>query len=98
MVEYLGKVNLGKIVLYNDIHISPSFLRFVDQEDIHLATVTVREAVLFSALLRLPESISREEKEARVDDILKKMGLSHVSNSRIGGTCKQKGKYVMSEN
>lgn len=88
-----GKTKSGIVggeIKVNGVTLTPHELGrisgFVDQEDIHLATVTVREAVLFSALLRLPESISRKEKEARVDDILKKMGLSHVSNSRIGGT------------
>ena len=35
---------------------------FVDQEDKHLATMTVRETIQFSATLRLPESMSKADK------------------------------------
>lgn len=62
---------------------------YVDQEDIHLPSLTVRETLEFSAAVRLPESISEEEKKTRVDSILKTLGLMHVANSRVGDSLKR---------
>lgn len=39
---------------------------YVQQQDLHLSTSTVREALTFSALLRQPAKVSREEKLAYV--------------------------------
>lgn len=47
--------------------------------------MTVRETLLFSANLRLPESVSPKEKHQIVDKALQSLGLSHIANSRIGG-------------
>lgn len=58
---------------------------FVDQEDILLDSLTVRETLLFSAELRLPESVSSVEKGRIVEQTIRSLGLSHVANSRIGG-------------
>ncbi|KAJ3109352.1 hypothetical protein HK100_003307 [Physocladia obscura] len=58
---------------------------FVDQDDLLLPSMTVRETLLFSAKLRLPESMSTKEKEERVDSVLDTLALSHVAHSRVGG-------------
>ncbi len=57
---------------------------YVDQEDIHLPCLTVRETLEFSASIRLPESVGEAQKQARVDQVLKQLGLSHVADSRVG--------------
>lgn len=62
---------------------------YVDQEDIHLECLSVRETVLFSACSRLPEAISLAEKNRRVDEVLKQLGLSHVADSRVGCASKR---------
>lgn len=62
-----------------------SMIGFVDQEDLLLETLTVRETLLFSANLRLPESVTFVEKEKIVQRTLDSLGLTHVANSRIGG-------------
>lgn len=43
---------------------------YVQQQDLHLATSTVREALEFSALLRQPRSVPRAEKLAYVDEVI----------------------------
>lgn len=57
---------------------------FVPQQDVLPPMLTVHEALLFAARLRLPENIPASEKLARVDDVLDKLGLTHIRNMRIG--------------
>lgn len=57
---------------------------YVVQEDVVMGTLTVRENLTFSAMLRLPSSISRQEKEARVERVIQELGLGKVANSRVG--------------
>ncbi|PBK92073.1 hypothetical protein ARMGADRAFT_967383 [Armillaria gallica] len=57
---------------------------FVPQQDVLPPMLTVYEALLFAARLRLPESVSDSEKQARVVYIMDKLGISEVKNSRIG--------------
>ncbi|KAL8186748.1 UNVERIFIED_CONTAM: hypothetical protein K2H54_007123 [Gekko kuhli] len=46
--------------------------------------MTVRENLLFSAALRLPSSISFQEKEERVTQIISELGLSKVADVKVG--------------
>lgn len=65
----------------------PSFRRkvgYVQQDDIHLATATVREALEFSALLRQPESTTKENKLASVESILDAMDMQWYADAIIG--------------
>ncbi|KAJ5534650.1 hypothetical protein N7527_000904 [Penicillium freii] len=57
---------------------------FVDQEDTMLATLTVHETILTSALLRLPRDMSRAAKEQRVLEVEKQLGIYHIKDQLIG--------------
>ncbi|XP_041065195.1 broad substrate specificity ATP-binding cassette transporter ABCG2-like [Carcharodon carcharias] len=57
---------------------------YVVQDDIIMGTLTVRENLLFSAALRLPSSIQFKEKEERVNQIISELGLTKVSDSKVG--------------
>jgi len=57
---------------------------FVFQDDLLLHAMTVHETLLFSALLRLPEKVSKQEKLDKVDTIIEQLGLTKVKHSRIG--------------
>ncbi|CAE6436752.1 unnamed protein product [Rhizoctonia solani] len=59
---------------------------FVDQTDILPPHLTVTEALLFTAKLKLPESTPPAEKLARVEHVIRQLGLSEVAHSRIGGS------------
>lgn len=69
--------------------------RYVEQSDIHSAGTTVREALAFSARLRLPEaSVGAGELGAVVDDTLAVVDLTGLRDSIVGepggwggGTC-----------
>ena len=48
-----------------------------------LGTLTVRENLRFSAALRLPSSVPQSEKEARVNRLIKELGLAKVADSKV---------------
>ena len=58
---------------------------FVPQQDVLPAMLTVSEALLFAARLRLPEYVTDAEKRQRVADVIEQLSLTHVRDSRIGG-------------
>ncbi|KDN61164.1 putative ABC-2 type transporter [Colletotrichum sublineola] len=57
---------------------------YVTQQDLHLYTATVREALNFSALLRQPRQHSREEKLAYVDTVIDLLGMQEYADAVIG--------------
>lgn len=63
---------------------------FVFQDDVLFNTMTVQEALMMSATLRLPESISLEQKTRRVDEIIGILGLEKAKDTIIG-TPEKKG-------
>ncbi|KAF8881935.1 hypothetical protein CPB84DRAFT_1791330 [Gymnopilus junonius] len=62
----------------------PLRVGLVPQQDILPPTLTVFEALLFAARLRLPENITDKEKQERVEVLLDKLGISAITNTRIG--------------
>lgn len=57
---------------------------YVQQQDLHLSTSTVREALTFSALLRQPAQYSRAEKLAYVDSVIDILSMEDYSDAVIG--------------
>ncbi|KAF2071086.1 hypothetical protein CYY_007590 [Polysphondylium violaceum] len=57
---------------------------YVNQEDRHIALLTVKETLEFSAQCNMGENVSEQEKKERVDMILEQLGLSHTVNTIIG--------------
>lgn len=55
------------------------------QDDTLMTTLTVREAVYYSAQLQLPDSMSKSEKKERAESTIRDMGLQEAMNTRIGG-------------
>ncbi|KAI0517757.1 ABC-2 type transporter-domain-containing protein [Xylaria bambusicola] len=56
---------------------------YAQQEDIHLSTATVREALEFSALMRQPEA-SKEEKLSYVDNVIQILDMESYANAVVG--------------
>lgn len=61
-----------------------SVIGFVDQEDAMMPTLTVHETILNSALLRLPRDMSGLVKEAKVFEVERQLGISHIRDQLIG--------------
>ncbi|KAL7274773.1 FAD-dependent urate hydroxylase [Rhizina undulata] len=59
---------------------------FVDQEDTMMPTLTVYETVLNSALLRLPRDMKFQEKNRRVIDVLRQLGIEGIKDNMIGSS------------
>uniref|UniRef100_A0A5B7B013 Putative ABC transporter G family member 14 n=1 Tax=Davidia involucrata TaxID=16924 RepID=A0A5B7B013_DAVIN len=81
-----GKLS-GKIT-YNGQPFSGSIRRqtgFVAQYDVLYPHLTVTETLLFTALLRLPNSLTRDEKAQHVEQVITELGLTRCRNSMIGG-------------
>ncbi|CZR67589.1 probable ABC transporter [Phialocephala subalpina] len=57
---------------------------YVMQQDLHLETSTVREALLFSALLRQPAHVSKEDKVKYVDEVIKLLEIEEYSDAVVG--------------
>ncbi|XP_078061052.1 broad substrate specificity ATP-binding cassette transporter ABCG2 isoform X2 [Mustelus asterias] len=57
---------------------------YVVQDDVVMGTLTVRENFQFSAALRLPRSIRNREKNERIGQVIKELGLTKVADSKVG--------------
>lgn len=57
---------------------------YVQQQDLHLHTATVREALNFSAILRQPPRYSRQEKLDYVDTVIRLLNMEEYSDAFIG--------------
>lgn len=57
---------------------------YVQQQDLHLETATVREALRFSAALRQPATVSTEDKYAYVEDMIKLLNMEQYADAVIG--------------
>ncbi|XP_047331863.1 ABC transporter G family member 10-like [Impatiens glandulifera] len=70
-------------VFINDTQMDPPHFRkisgYVTQDDALFPLLTVRETLLYRAMLKVPKRAVE-----RVDDLLKEMGLDHIGDVRIG--------------
>lgn len=57
---------------------------YVQQQDLHLSTSTVREALNFSALLRQPAKVPRQEKLDYVNDVIKLLDMEEYADAIVG--------------
>lgn len=57
---------------------------FVFQDDILLPTMKVKEAIEMSALLRLPKDVTAEERQRRVNDIIRLLHLKRAAKTSVG--------------
>lgn len=58
------------------------YVAYVQQDDVLMQTLTVRECFMFAANLRLPPTVDREE---RVDKLIESLKLEKAQHTKIGG-------------
>lgn len=84
------RVTIGVVtgnMLVNGSTLPASFQRqtgYVQQQDLHLATSTVREALRFSAMLRQPKHVSKAEKYAYVDQVITMLNMQDFAEAVVG--------------
>jgi ATP-binding cassette, subfamily G (WHITE), eye pigment precursor transporter len=57
---------------------------YVQQDDLFIGTMTVREHLTFLAMLKLGREVTKETKLARVEEIIKQVSLKKAENNQIG--------------
>ncbi|KAL5976183.1 ABC transporter G member 9 [Asimina triloba] len=80
--------SLSGTITYNGKPFSNAMKRnmgFVTQDDVLYPHLTVTETLVFTALLRLPGSLSKQEKLAHAMAVIKQLGLAKCKNSVVGG-------------
>nr|QUF59472.1 ATP-binding cassette transporter Abcg-like8 [Brachionus angularis] len=57
---------------------------YIQQDDLFFGTLTVREHLVFNAMLRMDRSVSKEAKMRRVHQVLKEFNLENRADVKIG--------------
>lgn len=57
---------------------------YVEQNDLHNGQATVREALEFSAHLRLPSTVDKHTRDTFVHEVMDLVGLTSIQNRMIG--------------
>ncbi|KAF9269259.1 hypothetical protein L218DRAFT_851868 [Marasmius fiardii PR-910] len=57
---------------------------YVQQQDLHLQTSTVREALIFSARLRQPHHVSDKEKVEYVEEVIRLLNMESYADAVVG--------------
>lgn len=74
-------------VLANSSPVTKSVLKrvgFVTQDDILYPHLTVRETLVYCAMLRLPKTVSKHEKTRAAESVIGELGLEKCTETQIG--------------
>ena len=75
-------------LLFNGQPLPADFRRissYVEQQDVLHPNLTPRELLYYTAELRLPQSMSTEQKHERVNEVISQLGLTKCADTVIGG-------------
>ncbi|OKL57266.1 hypothetical protein UA08_07600 [Talaromyces atroroseus] len=84
------RISVGVVtgdMLVSGSPLSASFERntgYVQQQDLHLHTATVRESLRFSAYLRQPKSVSLAEKYEYVEKVIRMLNMEEYADAIVG--------------
>ncbi|XP_061372104.1 ABC transporter G family member 22 isoform X2 [Gastrolobium bilobum] len=85
----LSQPSMGGSVTYNDLPYSKflkSRIGFVTQDDVLFPHLTVKETLTYAALLKLPNTLTKDQKEKRALDVINELGLERCQDTMIGGS------------
>lgn len=86
-----GNITIGSDVRLNNYQVDPTNIAvrqkiaFVAQDDSLQVTATPREAIRFSAKLRLPTTMTNDELDSLINRMLCELGLEKCADTFIGG-------------
>eukprot|EP00794_Sanderia_malayensis_P003788 gene3788-4311_t len=92
LMNVLAHQNLGPLLISGSIKVNgqeigkkmKTISAYVQQEDLYIGTLTVREHLYFQAMLRIDRSVPRSEKLARADKVIYELGLTKCQDTLIG--------------
>ncbi|XP_054160065.1 protein white-like [Oppia nitens] len=88
-VKVKGAVKLnGKL---SDMNSIKALSAYVQQDDLFIGTLTVKENLSFQARLRMDASVGKEFRNSRVKQVLLDLGLTKCANTLIGSPETEKG-------
>ena len=76
-----GQVTVNGVVVGENIG---NISAYVQQDDLFVGILTVREHLWFNALLRMDQRLTDSERNARVDEVMMDLSLTKCENSAIG--------------
>jgi ABC-type multidrug transport system ATPase subunit len=79
-----GEVRLNGQDLYEHYNQLAAYIGYVPQDDVLHRELTVRQALCFSARLRLPADCTRADVDRRVAAVLEQLGLKGTENVLVG--------------
>ncbi|KAF7818886.1 ABC transporter G family member 22-like isoform X1 [Senna tora] len=85
----IQSTNAGGSITYNDqtyTKFLKSRIGFVTQDDVLFPHLTVKETITYAARLRLPKTLTKEQKEKRALDVIYELGLERCQDTMIGGS------------
>ncbi|KAJ0086639.1 hypothetical protein Patl1_08114 [Pistacia atlantica] len=84
-----GRIKLHSgIITYNDQPFTKSLKKrigLVMQDDVVFPHLTVNETLTYAALLRLPNTLTTQQKKERASNVISELGLERCQNTLIGG-------------
>lgn len=99
LLNVLTYRNRGNLVVDGDIRVNggkigramPSLSAYVQQDDLFLPMITVKEHLYFQSQLRMDKDIPKELRQERVQEVMQEMGLLKCADVKIGEPGKIKG-------
>ncbi|KAK7507421.1 hypothetical protein BaRGS_00001356 [Batillaria attramentaria] len=83
-----GEVKVNGIAVGDGIR---NISAYVQQDDLFIGTLTVKETLTFRALLRMDRSIDKKARLERVEEVILELGLSKCADTQIGSAVTKKG-------
>ncbi|KAK6997984.1 ATP-binding cassette sub-family G member 8 [Biomphalaria glabrata] len=80
-------VTTGQVYLNSEVRtksVLDSCAGYVRQDDRLIASLTVRETLMFVAQLKLPRTFSEEKIKERVDLVIAELGLTQAADTKVG--------------
>ncbi|KAK3882731.1 hypothetical protein Pcinc_012936 [Petrolisthes cinctipes] len=89
------KLRINGDLFVNGRRVNPDELTsrsaYVQQDDLFIGTLTVREQLVFQAMLRMDRHLSHEQRMNRVDEVISELGLARCGDTKIGVPGRIKG-------
>ncbi|CAL5430385.1 unnamed protein product [Camellia sinensis] len=86
VLALMGPSGCGKTTLLSLLGGRVRGIEFVTQDDVLFPHLTVRETLTYAALLRLPKTLTKQEKEKRAINVIDELGLERCQDTTIGSS------------